>query len=273
MKTRIIILASLLILILGCEEKSSKVEVLKTHEFDYLTDDEVDSQVKFIDDADSKQLNSEFLEIGNRIKSKNTNFPEEIVFHIRFFVNENGKIDFIKSLKRPNPENKLLIDSFLKEISELFSKKNIIPAKKNGIDTKYRTDLKIGIENYSDSLRLFMPGFLENISKINLSKVNEKKYLIEVDAMPSPIGGMYEVQEKIKYPEIAKRAGIEGRVFVKAFIDEEGNVAGTEVMKGIGAGCDEAAIHAVENTKFKPGRQKGKAVKVQVTVPILFKLQ
>jgi len=45
------------------------------------------------------------------------------------------------------------------------------------------------------------------------------------------------------------------------------------VIKGIGAGCDEAAVQAVMQTKFKPGKQRGKAVKVQVSIPIVFKLQ
>ena len=66
---------------------------------------------------------------------------------------------------------------------------------------------------------------------------------------------------------------MQGRVFVKAFVDENGNVNKVELIRGIGAGCDEAAIAAVEQTRFKPGKQRGKPVKVQVTVPVLFKLQ
>ncbi len=46
-----------------------------------------------------------------------------------------------------------------------------------------------------------------------------------------------------------------------------------KIIKGIGAGCDEAAIDAVKQTKFTPGKQKGKPVKVQVSIPIVFKLQ
>ena len=91
--------------------------------------------------------------------------------------------------------------------------------------------------------------------------------------MPSPIGGIKAIQEKIRYPEIAKRAGVEGRVFVKAFVDSTGAVVKTEIIRGIGAGCDEAAMTAVEKVKFKPGMQRGKPVNVQITVPILFKLQ
>jgi len=88
-----------------------------------------------------------------------------------------------------------------------------------------------------------------------------------------PVGGLYSIQSKIKYPEIAKRAGIEGKVFIQVFIDEDGNVVEAKVIKGIGAGCDAAALDAVKQTKFTPGKQNGKPVKVQVSIPIVFKLQ
>ncbi len=91
--------------------------------------------------------------------------------------------------------------------------------------------------------------------------------------MPEPIGGIGAIQKKIVYPEIAKRAGVQGRVFVKAYVDETGKVNKVELIRGIGAGCDEAAMKAVHSTMFKPGKQRGKPVKVQVTVPVLFKLQ
>ena len=101
----------------------------------------------------------------------------------------------------------------------------------------------------------------------------EPVFFMAVEEMPGPIGGIAAIQSKIVYPEIAKRAGVEGRVFVKAFVDENGTVQKVELIKGIGAGCDEAAMDAVKKTRFKPGKQRGKAVKVQVSIPVLFKLQ
>jgi protein TonB len=101
----------------------------------------------------------------------------------------------------------------------------------------------------------------------------EPQYFVAVEDMPEPIGGIQAIQSKIIYPEIAKRAGVEGKVYVKAYVDEKGNVTKVEVQKGIGAGCDEAAMKAVKETKFKPGKQRGKPVKVQVSIPVVFKLQ
>jgi protein TonB len=101
----------------------------------------------------------------------------------------------------------------------------------------------------------------------------EPVYFVAVEEMPEPIGGIGEIQKKIIYPEIAKRAGVEGKVYVLAFVNESGIVTDAKIIKGIGAGCDEAALDAVKKTKFKPGKQRGKAVKVQVSIPVIFKLQ
>ncbi len=100
----------------------------------------------------------------------------------------------------------------------------------------------------------------------------EPQYFVAVQDMPEPIGGIAAIQSKIVYPEIAKRAGVEGKVYVTAFVDETGTVTKAIVLKGIGAGCDEAALKAVKATKFKPGRQRGTAVKVQVSIPVIFRL-
>lgn len=98
-------------------------------------------------------------------------------------------------------------------------------------------------------------------------------FFIAVEEMPSPIGGIAGIQSKIIYPEIAKRAGVQGKVYVKAYVDDKGIVKKVEIIKGIGAGCDEAAIAAVLQTKFNPGKQRGKPVKVQISIPIKFVLR
>lgn len=104
-----------------------------------------------------------------------------------------------------------------------------------------------------------------------IEAAEEPTYFVAVEEMPQPIGGLLGIQEMIAYPEIAKRAGIEGKVFVRAFVDETGSVTNAEIIKGIGGGCDEAALDAILKTKFTPGKQRGKPIKVQVTIPIVFK--
>ncbi|MFC2133614.1 energy transducer TonB [Bacteroidota bacterium] len=101
----------------------------------------------------------------------------------------------------------------------------------------------------------------------------EPVFFVAVEEQPEPIGGIEAIQKIIIYPEIAKRAGVQGRVYVKAYVDKNGNVRKVDILKGIGAGCDEAARDAVMKTKFRPGRQRGKPVNVQVSIPVVFKLQ
>ena len=96
---------------------------------------------------------------------------------------------------------------------------------------------------------------------------------IVVENMPELIGGMMNLQNKIIYPEIAKKAGIHGKVILQALINKKGEISDIKVVKGIGAGCDEAAINALSESKFKPGRQRGKEVNVRIYVPIVFALQ
>jgi periplasmic protein TonB len=113
-----------------------------------------------------------------------------------------------------------------------------------------------------------------NISPVNGEEPATAEFLKKAEEMPEPVGGIAAIQSKLLYPEIAKRAGIEGRVFILAFIDEYGNVVNTKVVKGVDSGgLNEAAEDAVRNTKFTPAKNQGIPVKVQVTVPIEFKLE
>lgn len=95
---------------------------------------------------------------------------------------------------------------------------------------------------------------------------------IVVEQMPEPIGGMKAIYDAIVYPEMAKKAGIEGRVVLQFIVDEHGDVIEPTVIRGIGGGCDEAALNAIKDLKFIPGKQRGRAVKVQFQLPIVFRL-
>lgn len=93
------------------------------------------------------------------------------------------------------------------------------------------------------------------------------------EMLPSPEEGMRQLQELLRYPEIALKAGVEGRVYVEFIIDERGLVRDPRVLRGIGAGCDEEAVRAVTTLKFKPGRQRGKPVRVKFAIPVTFRLR
>lgn len=98
-----------------------------------------------------------------------------------------------------------------------------------------------------------------------------------VEQQPLYPGGMsafYKyVQKKLKYPPQARRMGIEGKVFVQFVVDKKGNITEVQAVKGPGFGCNQEAVRVIKTSpKWKAGKQRGKAVKVRMILPITFKL-
>ena len=102
---------------------------------------------------------------------------------------------------------------------------------------------------------------------------DNEPYIPWAEEMPEPIGGISAIQKKAYYTEIAKLAGIEGKVIVEAMIDKNGNVTEVNLIQDIGGGLGEVALNAVKNTRFKPGKQGGKPVNVKMIIPIKFVLR
>jgi len=98
-----------------------------------------------------------------------------------------------------------------------------------------------------------------------------------VEDQPAPPGGygaFYKyISKHIKYPNQARRMGIEGKVFVQFVVDKSGNLTDVKAIKGIGAGCDEEAVRILKGApRWKAGKQRGRPVKVRMILPITFKL-
>ena len=105
---------------------------------------------------------------------------------------------------------------------------------------------------------------------------NDTVYNI-VEQMPEYPGGveamMKYIAENVKYPEEAKDKDIAGRVFLAFVVEKDGSVSNVKVLRGIGGGCDEEAARVINSMpKWKPGKQKGKPVRVSYQIPIYFKL-
>ena len=96
-----------------------------------------------------------------------------------------------------------------------------------------------------------------------------------VEESATPAGGFSEfykyLGKNIKYPRPAQRMGIEGKVFVKFVVEKDGSLTDIQIMKGIGAGCDEEAKRVLQNSpKWNPGRQRGNEVRQAMVIPIVF---
>ena len=101
----------------------------------------------------------------------------------------------------------------------------------------------------------------------------EEDFFVVVEQMPELMGSLKKLQDCVKYPEMARKAGIEGRVIVQFIVNENGKVENPVVVRSIGGGADEEALRCVKKAEFKPGMQRGKPVRVQYSLPVVFKLQ
>lgn len=98
-----------------------------------------------------------------------------------------------------------------------------------------------------------------------------------VESPASPNGGFEvfykDIGERMNYPAQARRMGVEGRVFVEFVVNRDGTLTDLNVIKGIGAGCDEEAVRVLKSAqRWTPGKQRGKPVRQKMVLPIVFKL-
>lgn len=108
----------------------------------------------------------------------------------------------------------------------------------------------------------------------------EEQTIFEVvEQMPEfPNGGMAGLMQylskNIKYPTIAQETGTQGRVTVQFVVNRDGSIVDAKVLRGVDPYLDKEAIRVISSMpKWKPGMQRGKAVRVKYTVPVMFRLQ
>lgn len=97
-----------------------------------------------------------------------------------------------------------------------------------------------------------------------------------VERMPEPEGGIEHLAstlaEMIRYPEMARKAKVAGVVFVGFVINSDGHPSDVTVLRGLGYGLDEEAIRVIRETRWIPGRQGGRTVRVRYSWPVRFTL-
>ncbi len=127
---------------------------------------------------------------------------------------------------------------------------------------------------------LFLSAFLCTLSFGAFAqkevKVEEEVFVVveEQAEFPGGLDSMYAfIHKNLKYPELAKEKGIQGRVFVSFIIEKDGSISNVKILRGIGGGCDEATVEMIKNMpKWKPAKQRGKEVRCQFNLPIKFEL-
>ncbi|MDX1740099.1 MAG: energy transducer TonB [Rhodothermales bacterium] len=96
---------------------------------------------------------------------------------------------------------------------------------------------------------------------------------VVVEEMPEIIGGHNKIYEYLEYPTIARQAQMEGLVVVQVVVEPDGTGSNPVIAKSAGRVLDDAALEAVKNLRYKPGKQRGRAVRVKLAIPIRFLLK
>jgi len=112
---------------------------------------------------------------------------------------------------------------------------------------------------------------------IEIEEEDDDEFFMVVENMPEFPGGdlglMKYIQKNVKYPAIAKEYNITGKVYVSFIVDKSGVVTNVKIVRGVDKNLDAEALRVVKSLpKYKPGKQRGKAVRVMFTIPINFTL-
>ena len=82
------------------------------------------------------------------------------------------------------------------------------------------------------------------------------------------------VNKNLDYPEIAKENGVQGKVILQFTVNPDGSVSNVKVLRGVDSSLDKEAVRVVSKSpKWKPGKQRDRAVKVTYTFPVIFQLK
>lgn len=135
-------------------------------------------------------------------------------------------------------------------------------------------DLNLDVE-ITDDMSIAAPVQVD-VEELPEEEVDE--VFVIVENKPEPAGGFpafYKyLSENLKYPSAARIHGISGRVYVEFIVEKDGSITNIAVIKGIGGGCDDEAMRVMSNApQWQPGKQRGRPVKVKMTIPINFTLQ
>jgi TonB family protein len=145
----------------------------------------------------------------------------------------------------------------------------------NDLDPKLIHSMNVDKANKAIYIALKKDG--TNFDYLSEKSKMQGELFTVVEQQPEYEGGMeafYKyVSSEMTYPLQARQRGIEGRVYVQFVVEKDGSLSDVKVIKGIGAGCDSEAVRVVQNaSSFKPGTQRGRPVRVRMSMPIIFKL-
>ena len=193
--------------------------------------------------------------------------------YYKFVINEDGSLSELVLLRSVSPG----LDKEARRLIMLLPK--FMPGKQQGKPVKVEFTLPIIFKLPIDdkAIREEVVTIREEPVIEEAPVVSEAKVFKVVEQMPEFPGGdealMKLIQKNMQYPEMEKANDIQGRVVMGFVVNEDGSLSDITVKKRVSPGIDKEAIRLVKMLpNFRPGRQQGKAVKVEYLLPIMFKI-
>ena len=255
------------VLLSGCKEKNSGIEVVPNLELIYVSQSQVDVPLKWGGQNDLKEK-KDMIKIFKSIKVSNPKSPIVYRVAVRFFVNEKGTIDKIKDMgsniscgdSTVNIDEQNQIEKIVEAFATNAAGWKFSPAIKNGKAVKSYANLNVSFtDNPDGSSDINYGDFLTVTPGIN--------DFILVDKMPQVITPIVP-----HYPELAKRAGVEGTVYVKTLVNAEGMPVKAVVIKSDNEIFNQPSIDAAMNFRFSAAYKGYMSVPVWVVIPFKYKL-
>ncbi|WP_297098242.1 energy transducer TonB [uncultured Draconibacterium sp.] len=182
--------------------------------------------------------------------------------YVTFVLNEEGKIEDAKIARGVDPS---LDKEALRVINAL--DKTWTPGKQKGVPVKV---------SYTVPIMFALNEGAAEEKNIKSGEGADAVFFI-VEDMPEFPGGDEALRKYIanalNYPEVAQKNGIQGKVYVSFVVEKDGSIGDAKIERGVDPSLDKEALRVVKALPmWKPGKQRGKTVRVQYTVPINFAL-
>jgi len=148
----------------------------------------------------------------------------------------------------------------------------IIEVVEERVDT--RLEIKVEDDQSQRQAQTYVPP---PPPKPKQEEVTEEIFVV-VENQPEFPGGnaamMKFLSDNIKYPVIAQENGIQGRVICNFVVERDGGITDVQVVRGVDPSLDREAIRVIQQMpRWTPGKQRGQAVRVRFTLPVVFRLQ
>ena len=212
---------------------------------------------------------------------KNIKYPAEAIEKgiqgrviIQMVVTKEGDIAEAKVVRSIDP---LLDAEALRVINSMPKWK---PGKQKGeaVNVKYTIPVMFRLSSPDGEVKEVKNQEGETVGVGTQAKVDENGIHMVCEEMPEFPGGMRECMnflgKNVKYPATAQEKGIQGRVIVQFVVNRDGSIVEPKVVRGVDPELDAEALRVISiMPKWKPGKQKGEAVRVKYTIPVMFRLQ